>query len=74
MGGSAWSLGGTEISAWGKAVGNSQKSKVLDLDNRQLAGGTWEVVSGNLIFNNNALAPITINVDGTRYQVLGRQL
>lgn len=74
IGGASWSLGGTEISAWGKAVGNSQKAKVLDLDNRQLAGGSWEVVSGNLIFNNNTLAPITINVDGTRYQVLGRQL
>jgi hypothetical protein len=74
VGGSAWSLGGTNDTAWGKSVGNSSKSKVLDLDNRQLAGGTWEVVSGNLIFNNNTLAPITINVDGTRYQVLGRQL
>lgn len=74
VGGSAWSLGGTEISAWGRAIGNNSKSKVIDLDARQLAGGTWEATSGNMKFGSRTLAPVTItDGNGVSYTVLGKQ-
>jgi len=74
VGGSAWSLGGTNDTAWGKSVGNSSKSKVLDLDNRQLAGGTWEAASGNMKFGSYTLAPVTItDGNGVTYTVLGKR-
>jgi hypothetical protein len=73
VGGSAWSLGGTNDTAWGKSVGNSSKSKVLDLDARQLAGGTWEAASGNMKFGADTLKPVTItDGNGVSYTVLGK--
>lgn len=73
MGGSAWSLGGTYYTAWGKSVGNSSKEKVLDLDNRQLAGGTWEAAYGNMKFGSYTLAPVSVTINGVSYTVLGKQ-
>lgn len=74
VGGSAWSLGGTNDTAWGKSVGNSSKAKVLDLDNRQLAGGTWEATSGNMKFGSTTLSPVTITGgNGVSYTVLGKR-
>jgi hypothetical protein len=74
VGGSAWSLGGTNDTAWGKSVGNSSKSKVLDLDARLLAGGTWEAASGNMKFGSHTLSPVTItDGNGVSYTVLGKQ-
>jgi hypothetical protein len=73
VGGSAWSLGGTNDTAWGKSVGNSQKAKVLDLDARQLAGGTWEAASGNMKFGSHTLKPVSVTINGVSYTVLGKQ-
>lgn len=74
VGGSAWSLGGTYYTAWGKSVGNSSRSMVLDLDNRQLAGGTWEAESGDMKFGSYTLHPVTITAgNGVSYTVLGKR-
>jgi hypothetical protein len=74
VGGSAWSLGGTNDTAWGKSVGNSSKAKVLDLDARQFAGGTWEAASGNMKFGSHTLKPVTItDGSGNSYTVLGKR-
>lgn len=74
VGGSAWSLGGDETDAWGKAVGNSSKAKVLDLDARKFTGGTWEAASGNMKFGSHTLKPVTItDGSGNSYTVLGKQ-
>lgn len=74
VGGSAWSLGGTYYTAWGKSVGNSSKSMVLDLDARQFSGGTWEAESGDMKFGSYTLKPVTItDGSGNSYTVLGKR-
>lgn len=73
VGGSAWSLGGTYYTAWGKSVGNSSQAMVLDLDNRHLAGGTWEAASGNMKFGADTLAPVSVTINGVSYTVLGKR-
>lgn len=74
VGGSAWSLGGDQTDAWGKAIGNSSKAMVLDLDARQFAGGTWEAESGDMKFGSYTLKPVTItDGSGNSYTVLGKR-
>ena len=80
VGGSAWNLGGYEETAWGKAIGNSSKAKVLDLDNRQLVGG-WEstgdftVANGTakFFYGGNQYHPVNItDGNGNTYTVLAK--
>lgn len=80
VGGSSWSLGGDEAHAYGKAVGNSSKAKVLDLDNRQLVGG-WEstgdftVANGTakFFYGGNQYHPVNItDGNGNTYTVLAK--
>lgn len=71
IGGSGWNLGGTEINAWGKAIGNGSQTKVVDLDNRWLVGawkmqGSLDVGANTSTFyyNGAAYAPRLITDGG----------
>lgn len=69
VGGTCWTLGGGELSAYGKAIGNSSKTKVIDLDSRALSGGTWNL-GGNIVVNGTTFSQHTVNINGTNYKLL----
>jgi hypothetical protein len=81
VGGSAWSLGGTNDTAWGKSIGNSSKTKVIDLDARQLVG-SWTALNdinlaaasgAKLYYKGNQYHPVSItDGGGNTYTVLAK--
>lgn len=68
--GLGWLPGRDEVDCYGKAIGNSSQTRVIDLDARKLQGGSWEFVNG-LVFGNHSLSLQSVTINGTNYQLLG---
>lgn len=75
--GLGWLPGRDEVDCYGKAIGNSSQTRVIDLDRRWFEGGGWEFRNGletnGIGYQGNVLSLLTIPINGKTYHLLGHR-